>query len=130
MLRKQAVTFRAVKIIRIDGGERFTHRVGGHENRMGGAPRLGAAGRHGKPRRQFVQFLKDVFHRDAFLETRADDFPELRFDVVPDDEDELAEAGAHRVINRIINDRLAVGADRINLLQPAVTAAHAGGHHK
>ena len=109
MLRENFVSVLAVKIVGVDGGERFFNRAFGHEDGVGRAPRLGAAGGQFVGRGQLVEFLKNVFHGDALLKTRADDFAELRLDVLADDEHELAEARAHRVVNRVVNDGLAVG---------------------
>jgi len=49
---------------------------------------------------------------------------------VPDHEHELAEAGAHGVEDGIINDGFALGADGVDLLETAVTAAHAGSENE
>ena len=45
MAGKHAIAFRAVKIVGIDGGERLVDGVGGQQNGLRGAPRLGAARR-------------------------------------------------------------------------------------
>ena len=63
------------------------------------------------------------------LETVADDLAERRLDVVADDEHHLAEPAAQRVEDAVVNDRLAVRADRVHLFQTAIAAAHAGGQH-
>src|ERR1035438_7255122 len=97
---------------------------------MCGAPRLGATSGQSMAWRQFVEFLENVFHGDALLKTRADNFAELRFDVVADNEHERAKTGAHRVENGIINDGFAARADGVNLFQPTVAAAHAGGENE
>jgi len=62
--------------------------------------------------------------------TGASDFLERLLEVAADDEDELAEPGAQRVVNRVVNDGFAGGADRINLFESAVSAAHAGGENE
>ncbi len=130
MFGQHSVGVAAVEIVRVDGRELFLDGVFRHQNRVRGAPRLGAAGGHGEAGRQFIEFLKSVIHLDAVFEARADNFAERLFDVVADDEHKLAEAGAQRVEDGIINDGFAAGADGINLFQTAVTAAHAGGENE
>ncbi len=93
---------------------------------MSRAPGFGASRRHGKTNGQFVQFLKNIFHRDALLETRADDFAELRLDILANDKHKPAETGAQGVIDGIINDGLAIRPHGINLLKAAIAAAHSG----
>jgi len=62
-----------------------------------GAPRLGAARRYGKARRNVFEGLKDVVDRNAFFKPRANNLAELLLDVSADDEDQLAEARAESV---------------------------------
>ncbi len=52
------------------------------------------------------------------------------FDVLADDEDELAEAGAKSVEDGVVDDGFAGGADGVDLLEAAVAAAHAGSENK
>jgi hypothetical protein len=130
MLRQHAKRGRAVKIIGIDRGERLANDVLGHEDRLAGAPRLGAIRRKGKTRRQLAQFLKDIFNGQTLLEPRANGFAEGGLDLVADHEDEFSKPGAYGVEDGIINDGFAVRSDGVNLFEAAVTAAHAGSENE
>ena len=95
---------------------------------MGSAPGLLPPLRDGIPCRQIGHALVGIFYLglgmpppDALLE----DLPVFRFD----DADDPAKARLHRIVDRIINDELPVGADRFSLLQPAVAAAQPRGHN-
>ena len=83
-----------------------------------------------KPGGNLVQFLKNVFHRDALFKARADDLLERLLDLLADHEHQLAESRAHGVVDRVIDDGFAARAHRINLLQAAVAAAHAGSQNE
>lgn len=130
MLGEEAIRFRAVKIISIDDGERFTDGIGGHKDRVRGAPGFGPARRHGAPCWQFVEFLKDIFHRDSSFKPRAHELLELRGDLLTDNEHKSAKSGAQGIVDRIVNYGFTTRADGINLLQAAVTGAHSGGEDK
>ena len=54
-------------------------------------------------------------------------FLELLEEVLADDIDDAAETGLHGVINGIIDDGLAIGAQAVHLLEAAIAAAHACG---
>ena len=43
-----------------------------------------------------------------------------------DDQHDLVKSGFMRVVNREVNDRFAIAAESVYLLQPAVAAAHTG----
>jgi hypothetical protein len=46
-----------------------------------------------------------------------------------DNDDDGVEAGLVGIVNRVIQDGLSAAANGINLLQTALTAAHASGHN-
>ena len=100
------------------------------QNGLRGAPRLGAAGGNGEARRNIFERLENVLDRNAFLKARADDLAKLLFDVLADDKDELAEAGAKSVEDRVVDDGFAGGANGIDLLEAAIAAAHSGSKNK
>ncbi|MPM84040.1 hypothetical protein SDC9_131111 [bioreactor metagenome] len=96
---------------------------------MCGSPGLYAVFRHGKARGQHgVRLLKNIAHLHVLFCAAADDIVEILFDSSVDDEDNLLKACLHRVVERIVHDDLAVASDGVYLLEPAITAAHAGGH--
>ncbi len=104
--------------------------LGGHQNRVPRAPRLGAAGGHFEPRRKLVEFLKDIFDRNALFKSRAYDLFERLLNALANHKNEFAEAGAKCVVNRIIDDGFAARTHRINLLQTAIAATHAGSQNE
>ena len=130
MLREQPIRVGTIKIVGIDGGKRRADGIGGGQNRVRGSPRFGTIRWNFKIRRHLAEFLEYIFYGDSLFKMRADRFLELRFDVFPNHEHESAKARPHRVVNRIINDRLAVRSDLINLFEAAITAAHSGSQHK
>ena len=125
-----AVAVRAVEIVGVDGGEGLVDDAGGEKDGLGGSPGLGAAGGDGEAWGNVLERLEDVIDGDALFETRADGFAECLLDVFADDEDELAEAGAEGVVDGVVDDGFAGGADGVDLLETAVTAAHAGGENE
>ncbi len=56
--------------------------------------RIGAAGGNGKTGRQRGKFLEDIFHRETLFEARPHELAEFCFDVLADDEHQLAETRA------------------------------------
>ena len=87
-------------------------------------------GGHGKARRNVFERLEDVVDGHALFKARADGLAKGLFDVLADDKDELAESGAQGVEDGVIDDGFAGGADRIDLFEAAVAAAHAGGENE
>ena len=130
MLRHHPVALRSVEVVCIDHGERLLDGVGGHQDRLRRAPRLGAPGRHAESRGNLVQFLKDVVHRNALFKTRAHYLLERLLDILADDKNQLPKPGAHGVKDRVVDDGFAARANRLNLLQTTVTAAHTGSQNK
>lgn len=115
----------AVVIVRVDHRERFADGVPAHENRVAGAPRLGAVRRQGKIPQIAFQFLVDVIRRHETVEFAADDVLERGLETVADDEDDFAESCSNRVVNGIVDEGLAMWPDRVDLLKPAVPGAQA-----
>ena len=122
------VGFGTVEVVGIDHGEGFADGVRRHHHGVVGAPRLDAPFGNSSPLGQVVQLLEHELHGDAAAETlRGEDFAELLFERVADDENDLAETGADGVVDRIIYDGLVVGADPVHLLERTVTGAHTCG---
>ena len=61
------------------------------------------------------------------LDLVADAFAEGLLDVAADQENDVAETGVERIINRVVDDQLAVRSDGIGLLEAAVPASDAAG---
>ena len=125
-LRKR---FGTVEIVRIDHHKRCVDMPARREHRVSRAPRLYAPFRNRKACRKILKPLKRVFNRHVLRNAVAHDRAEIRVQLFLDDKNHLREAGAHCVKHREIHDDLAVFPDGIDLLQAAVTAAHAGRHN-
>ena len=121
---------RAVVVVGVDDSERRVERFGRCKHRVGRAPGLDAAFGNREPGRQLVQRLVGVAHGEPGLfGACADALTESRVDLRLDDKDDGLKTGAARVKQAVIQNCLAVRPHRVNLLQPAVAAAHAGRHH-
>ena len=97
---------------------------------MAGAPGFLAARGDREARRDIVEILEGVFHRKHMGVFVADFDSEFFLEVMPDDEDDLAEISSDRVENGIVHDDFPGGAHGVDLLKTAVTAAHAGRQDK
>ncbi|MPM79982.1 hypothetical protein SDC9_127025 [bioreactor metagenome] len=62
------------------------------------------------------------------LRAAADDIVKVLLNLAVDDEDDLLKACLQRVIERIVHDDFAVAANGVDLLEPAVAAAHSCCH--
>ena len=129
-IRQHLIGLPAIEIIRIDHAERLPDGVFAHQHRVRRAPRFLALRRDLEARRQLRRHvLEDVVNRHPTLDVRFDLGAERLLDVAPDDEHDLAEAGADRVEDGVIDDDFAGGADGVNLLESAIAAADAGRQH-
>src|ERR1035437_456917 len=93
---------------------------------MAGTPGLRAVGRGVAPRRHHVKFLEGIIYVEVFGETAAEGFAKVVLYLPAEDEDELAKARPLRVIDRVVQDRLAARSDGVHLFQSAVAGADAG----
>ena len=107
----------------------------GTQHRMGRAEGLGAAlgdmieVRHGVEGLLGIAELHLAAVRGAQRLQRVarqtvDQLPDLRLD----DEHHLIETGPNRVVDAVVHQNFAVGADAVHLLVAAVTGAHTGRH--
>ncbi len=123
----------AIEIISVYHQERLLDHVLGHKDSMRRAPRLLPLGVEAEPGRNLAELLGDehelerspvtafdiaVFLLDALLEG----FEEILAYHIYD----FPESGVHCVIDGIVDDCLSVRAEAVHLLEPAVSAAHAG----
>jgi len=74
--------------------------------------------------------LESIFDINHFFDSLADDLAEIVLDRLFDDKNGLVEPGFQCVIDREFEDDLAVRSYRLDLLQTAEAAAHAGCHYK
>ena len=125
----QPESLRAVKIVGVDGTEGRVHQLPGRQHRVACAPGLFAALGNGKALRQVVHFLIGVLNFHLAAGPVADHFPEQRLVFPLDDDNRLFKARPFGVEQGIIQNDLAIAAHGVDLLQPAVAAAHARGHN-
>ncbi len=118
----------AVVIVGVDDGEGAVHHAPGRQGRLGGAPGLGPIRRGGVALRQVVPQLVDVLHVHALLQAAAHPLLEVRLDLRLDDEHHRLKPRPAGIVDRVVQDHLIVVPHRVQLLESAVAAAHAGSH--
>ena len=116
----------SVIIVRIDYGEIVMHLALRAKQRMRGSPRLHTSLRHGISFGQVFKVLEHICGLDIFGNALTDGFFKIPQVLLFDDKNNFIKSRGNRVMDGIVNDKFAAGADRINLLQPAVTASHPG----
>ena len=119
----------AVEIVGVDDGEGAVHDATGAPDGVAGAPGFHAVRRRSEAGWEVVGLLKGVADFEAGVGgvARADAGAEGFLEVTADDEDDLGKAGLAGVVNGVVEDGLAAGAERVHLLEAAVAAAQAGG---
>ena len=111
--------------------------VFGHQDGMGGPPGLDALGIEGEAGRNPVKFLGDENEFEGRsvhgLHTRVLGFDggfHIGLEILADDIDHFAKPRLDGVMNGIVDDGFAMGAQTVHLLQAAITAAHTGCKNK
>ena len=119
----------AVEIVGVDDGEGAIHDTTGAPDGVASAPGFFATRRRGEPGGQVVGLLEGVADFEARVGgvARSDAGAERFLEVAADYEDDLGKAGLAGVTDGIVEDGLAVRAERVHLLEAAVAAAQAGG---
>ena len=127
--------FLAVVVVGVDHHEGLVQKALAGQNRLAGAPGLGAAFGQGYALRQVFLLLIGVgnLHAQAGAgggNPVANGLAEGLGNVVPDDKDHLVEACFNGVVNGIVHDDFAVQAHGLQLLDSAAeTAADARCHN-
>ena len=130
-LGHRAETLSAVKVVAVDDGKRLVDDISGHHYGVIGTPGLLAAFGHHISGREIFELLEYILHGHAAAETLGIVYLlEVLFERMTDDENDLAESGADSIINRIIDNRLAAGAETVHLFERAVSGAHSGCQYK
>ena len=121
----------AVIVVGVDDRKgRVADGLTGAQNRVAGAPWLGASLRDGVAGGDIVQLLIGVTDlHGAFFQSLADGLHEVLADGFLDDDNGGIETGFVGVIKGIVQNRFALTSHRVDLLQSAVAAAHTGGHN-
>ena len=96
---------------------------------MTGAPRFHTTLRHRKSLRQIRQFLEHIRYFNLLCKAVSDRRAEICLVFSLNHKYYFFKSCTDRVINRKIHDDVAIFIDRIDLLQSAVPAAHAGSHY-
>ena len=127
----QLKALRAVVVVGVDDRKRCAaDGLLGSQDGMGSAPGLHAAIGHGKAFGQAVQLLVGIAHLKPGLQSAGTHGGlERLLDLVLDDKDDGLKSGAAGIVQAVVDDGLPAGTDRVDLLQPAVAAAHTGSHN-
>ena len=88
------------------------------------SPGLGAVRRAGESFGQCIEALEYQFAGNVAFILGEHNAAEVVFEVLADNEYQLAEAGVDGVVDGVVHDGFAVGAETVKLFQAAVTAAH------
>lgn len=129
-LTQYAEAVAAVEVVGVDDGERFADDRLAHQHGVVRTPWLGASFGADEALGQVVDRLEDHLDGDVVFVFGEDLRAKIRFEILADDEDHLAEAAADGVEDRVIHDRLAVGAETVQLFETAVARAHACGQYE
>ena len=126
--------FLAVVVVGVDHRKGLLQDALAGQHGLAGAPGLGASLGHGETGGHILQRLEGVsrFHAQRFaggLDAVADGLLEGLLDVVTDDEDDLVKAGLDGIVDGIVHDDLAVGADSRQLFDAAAEAGADAGRH-
>ena len=98
----EAVT--AIEVVSVDHGEGLVDHLCCHHDGVVRTPRLLAALGYSEAFGELVQILEDDLNRDLVLVLRDDLLTELLLEGAADDEDDLAEASADGIEDRVVHD--------------------------
>ena len=115
-----------VEVVAVEHGEGFFDHVLSHHHGVVRTPGLLAVGRAGETFGKCVERLEDEFAGDLVLVFGEDDLAEIVFEVFADYKYELTEAGVDGVVDRVVHDGLSLGAERVELFEATIAAAHTG----
>jgi len=126
----KAEALRAVVVIRVDDRERrIADGLLCHKDGVGRAPWLDAPLRHGEPLRQLVELLVGIADlKPGAQGAGTDSLLERLLNLMLDDENNGLEPGAAGIVKAVVQNGLAGRPHRVDLLEPAVAAAHTGSH--
>lgn len=115
-----------VEIVAVEHGEGFFDHVLSHHHGVVRTPGLLAVGGAGETFGECVERLEDEFAGNLVLVFGEDDLAEIVFEVFADNKHELTEAGVDGVVDRVVHDGLSLGAERVELFEATIAAAHTG----
>lgn len=115
-----------VEVVAVEHGEGFFDHVLSHHHGVVRTPRLLAVGGAGETFRKCVERLEDEFAGDLVLVFGEDDLAEIVFEIFADNKHEFTEAGVDGVVDRVVHDGLSLGAERVELFEATIAAAHTG----
>ena len=119
-----------IVVVSIDDSKGSVDASRRRQDRVGGAPGLDPAFRHRKSLGQNVQLLEGIPHfQPCLLGPGAYRVLEVLLNLMLDDEDDGGKSRPPCIVEAVVQNGLAAGTDRVDLLEPAVAAAHACGHH-
>ncbi len=119
----------AVEVVGIDGAEWAFDEVARGADGVGGAEGFGAVGGADVGGREVGAVLECELDVRPALVFAGDVVAEDLFEVFADDEDDVGEAGLEGVVDGVVHEGFAVGADGFDLFESAEAAAHACGEY-
>ena len=96
----------AIEVVSVDHGEGLVDHVSCHHDGVVRTPRLLAALGYSEAFGELIQILEDDLYWDLVLVLRDDFLTELLLESAADDEDDLAEACADGIEDRVVHDGL------------------------
>ena len=112
------VSLPTIEVIGIDHREGTVDNVGSHHHRMVGSPGFYTISRNGKAFRKFVQLLEYKIYLNLATKTfGSKNFTKFLFKKVTDNKYDLAESGTNSIVDRIVDNSLAAGADTVHLFE-------------
>ena len=122
--------FFSVVVIGVDHGEGDAKGLAAGKDSLAGSPWFFAVFRAGEAFRKVMHVLEHIRNVCKLLHTVSDNGTEFVFDVFSDDKNDLVKAGFQGIVDGIIHDDLAIGANRSQLFDAsAKTAADTGCHN-
>ena len=122
--------FFSIVVIGIDHGEGNVQGLAAGKDSLAGSPWFFAIFRAGEAFREVMHILKYIGNVCNLLHTVSDDRAEFVFDVFSDDKNDLVKTGFQGIMDGIIHDDLAIGANRSQLFDASSkTAADTGCHN-
>ena len=115
-----------VEVVAVEHGEGFFDHILSHHHGVVRTPGLLAVGGAGETFGKCVERLEDEFAGDLVLVFGEDDLAEIVFEVFADYKYELTEACVDGVVDRVVHDGLSLGAERVELFEATIAAAHTG----
>ena len=118
---------KSIEIVGIEDGEGTFNNIAATVQGVGGAKRLDPALRENQTLGKVIGILECVPDADAVANTGCDGVTEDLVVLTFDDKYYFVKTGTNGIVNGIVDDKLAGGTQRVNLLQTAIAVPHTCG---